>query len=94
MTDHHCIKHYQKAPQTLQEEETVLPEFPETTLDLASYQAYLMDMGMSDTQAQEFIQTLWHIVATFVDMGWGIEATQSALRQIAQGDINKTQQNQ
>lgn len=94
MTDHHHTENSDTTLNLIQQDEDTPPSSPETGLDLASYQAYLMDMGMSDTQAQEFIQILWHIVATFVDMGWGIEATQSALRQIAQDDINKTQQNQ
>lgn len=94
MTDHHHTEYSDTTLNPIHQGEDTPPSSPETALDLASYQAYLMDMGMSDTQAQEFIQTLWHIVATFVDMGWGIEATQSALRQIAQDDINKTLQNQ
>ena len=94
MTDHHHTEYSDTTLSPILQDEDTSTSPPETALDLASYQAYLMDMGMSDTQAQEFIQTLWHIVATFVDMGWGIEATQSALRQIAQDDINKTQQNQ
>lgn len=84
MTDHHCIKHYQKAPQTLQEEETVLPEFPETTLDIEKYQSYLEGIDVSEEQAQEFLETLWNMMQTMVNMGLGLEGAQLYLDQCEQ----------
>lgn len=64
--------------------------YDETTLDISEYQAYLKDMGLTDEQAQEYLRTLWYIVATFVDMGWGVEATQSILQQMAQDSFQET----
>ena len=54
-------------------------DFQALTLDIDTYQALLDDPELSEDQKREFIETIWSIVVQFVDMGFGIEATQLAL---------------
>ena len=53
--------------------------FKALTLDIDTYQALLDDPELSDDQKREFLETIWSIVVQFVDMGFGVEATQLAL---------------
>lgn len=49
------------------------------SLDTEYYQSMLDGMDISKEQKQEFIEALWQIVVTFVDLGFGIESTQQAI---------------
>lgn len=48
--------------------------------DEAEFQHFINDMNIPDEQKTEFLETLWNIVVTFVDLGFGMEAAQHALR--------------
>lgn len=52
---------------------------PALELDSAHYQQFLDDADITDAQKRELIETLWTIVIQFVDLGFGIEATQRAI---------------
>ncbi len=52
--------------------------FKTLTLDVDYYQSFLEDPQLSDDQKHELIETLWTIMVQFVDLGFGIEATQLA----------------
>jgi len=54
---------------------------PALTIDYALYESYLEDSDMSDAQKREFIETLWSIVVSFVDLGFGVHALQLACEQ-------------
>nr|WP_319514360.1 hypothetical protein [uncultured Cohaesibacter sp.] len=55
---------------------------PVLELDVAYFQTYLDDTDTPESQKQEFLAVLWNIMVTFVDMGFGIEATQQAMQSI------------
>lgn len=44
------------------------------------FQRLIDDVNIPDEQKREFLKTLWNIVVTFVDLGFGMEATQQAMR--------------
>ncbi len=52
------------------------------TLDVEKYEHYLANADMTEAEKQEFLQALWDIIVSFVDMGFGIEPTQTACGQM------------
>lgn len=54
-------------------------DWPALQLDVEYYQAFLDDADIPDEQKKELIETLWNIVVTFVDLGFGIEPVQQAI---------------
>lgn len=51
---------------------------PSLTIDWDLYLSHLEDSDMSDDQKRDFIQTLWNIVVSFVDLGFDIHPLQQA----------------
>ncbi|MCV9960289.1 hypothetical protein OIU34_00100 [Pararhizobium sp. BT-229] len=49
---------------------------PFVTLDVARYQALFDDSDLSPAQKEEFAQSLWSIVITFVELGFGVHPLQ------------------
>ncbi|RLJ20759.1 hypothetical protein DJ030_06355 [bacterium endosymbiont of Escarpia laminata] len=45
-------------------------------LDPDEYRHYLEEFDMTEAQQNELLQTLWHIMSAFVDMGWGLDSVQ------------------
>ena len=54
---------------------------PALTIDWDLYGAYLENSDLSEAQQRDFIETLWSIVVSFVDLGFGIHPIQQALEQ-------------
>ncbi|MFQ6550648.1 hypothetical protein AADZ90_022130 [Aestuariibius sp. 2305UL40-4] len=52
-------------------------DLPKLTLDWDAYLPLLEDEDIPEEQKRELIKTLWLIVVTFVDLGFGIETTQT-----------------
>jgi hypothetical protein len=48
------------------------------TLDYALYERYLADSGLSDAEKREFLDALWSIIVSFVDLGFGVHPLQQA----------------
>jgi len=48
------------------------------TIDYDLYARYLEDSDLSDDQKREFIETLWSVIVSFVDLGFGIHPLQQA----------------
>ena len=46
-------------------------------LDPDKYRAYLANMEMTEAQQDEFLETLWNIMRTFVEIGWGLDSVQT-----------------
>jgi len=51
---------------------------PRLEIDWALYASMLEDMEASEEEKRELIAILWNIVVAFVDLGFGISATQQA----------------
>lgn len=49
---------------------------PSLGVDWAFYAHYLEDSDLSDEEKREFIETLWSIVTSFVDLGFGLHPAQ------------------
>lgn len=45
-------------------------------VDVKRYQSFLDQSGLSDEQKEEFLQALWSIIVTFVDLGFGVHPLQ------------------
>lgn len=56
----------------------VRPDPPNLRIDWELYGAYLEDSDLTEEEKREFIQTLWTIVVSFVDLGFGIHPVQQA----------------
>lgn len=52
--------------------------WPALTIDYALYEQYLDDADLSEEQKREFIETLWNIIVSFVDLGFGVHPLQQA----------------
>lgn len=63
------------APQLQEHEQGFAP----LTLDVELYQSYIDDPSMSEADKRELIETLWSIMLSFVDLGFGIHPLQQAL---------------
>jgi hypothetical protein len=49
---------------------------PILTVDVEKYQAYLDGSGLTSEQKEEFLQALWSIVVSFVELGFGVHPLQ------------------
>ena len=49
---------------------------PSLTVDVEKYQAYLDGSGMTDAEKEEFLQALWSIIVSFVELGFGVHPLQ------------------
>ncbi len=45
-------------------------------IDWRVYEEYLEDESLSEDQRQEFLEGLWHIIVSFVDMGFELHPVQ------------------
>ena len=52
------------------------PARPILTVDVERYQEYLDGTDITDAQKEEFLQALWSMVVTFVEMGFGVHPLQ------------------
>ncbi|MCY0149335.1 hypothetical protein OEG84_16870 [Hoeflea sp. G2-23] len=56
---------------------------PALSIDWEFYGTYLDESDLSDDQKREFIETLWSIAVSFVDLGFGIAPVQTGCEQNA-----------
>lgn len=54
---------------------TVTPK-PTLTVDVERYQAFLDGSDMTEAQKEEFLQALWSIIVSFVELGFGVHPLQ------------------
>ena len=55
-----------------------IPAKPALLVDVERYQAYLDGADMTEAQKAEFLQSLWMIVVSFVELGFGVHPLQDA----------------
>ena len=51
---------------------------PTLSIDVARYQEYLDGSDLTPEQKEEFLQAVWSIVVTFVELGYGVHPLQEA----------------
>lgn len=49
---------------------------PTMTVDVERYQSFLDESDMSQAEKEEFLQTLWQIIVSFVELGYGVHPLQ------------------
>ncbi|WP_171136517.1 hypothetical protein [Ruegeria sp. HKCCC1038] len=49
---------------------------PTMTVDVERYQKYLEESDMSAAEKEEFLQSLWQIIVSFVELGYGVHPLQ------------------
>ncbi|MBY3476175.1 hypothetical protein RWK44_05370 [Rhizobium sp. 25PS6] len=59
---------------------------PVVTVDVDRYQFWLEGTELSPSQKEEVMQSLWLIVMTFVELGFGVHPAQSAYASNSTGD--------
>ena len=64
--------------------------FSVPAFDPAEYDEFFEGDDMTDEQKRELLEIIWSIVVTFVDLGFGIEATQQALASALLPESNET----
>lgn len=52
-------------------------------LDTEKYRQYVDEFDIPDERKLELLQTLWWIMAAFVDLGFGVDSVQRALPALA-----------
>ena len=55
------------------------PSLPKIKFDPEDYRDEIDEMDLSEEQAIEYLQTLWDIMYTMVNLGWGVESVQNIL---------------
>lgn len=55
-------------------------------LDVAKYRRYVEDLDLTEPQAADFLQTMWFIMSSFVDLGFGVDSVHQALPPSNQGN--------
>jgi hypothetical protein len=46
------------------------------TIDVAKYEEYMRDSGMDAGQREDFLRSIWMVVVTFVELGFGVHPLQ------------------
>lgn len=64
-----------QSPDTSETHESKTP--PQLTIDWDAYGQYLEKSGLSDDQKIALIETLWSIVVSFVDLGFGVRSAEN-----------------
>jgi len=52
------------------------PARPSVGVDVEKYKALLDDPALSEAEKENFLQALWSVVVTFVDLGFGVHPLQ------------------
>lgn len=55
--------------------------------DYGKYQHHLDKFDLTEAQKQELLLTIWNIMTTFVELGFGMDATTFALKSICGEDF-------
>jgi hypothetical protein len=62
------------------------PPKPTLTVDVEKYQAFLDGADMTEAQKEEFLQALWSVIVSFVDLGFGVHPLQAVCVEDADSD--------
>ena len=60
---------------------------PTLTIDWELYGKYLDESDLSDAEKREFLETLWSIVVSFVDLGFGVHPLQQVTENICEQQV-------
>ena len=57
-------------------------------LDVKKYQSHMEEFDLTEEQKAELLETLWSIMAAFVDLGFGTDAVQYLFRDNGPNSLN------
>lgn len=57
-------------------------------LDVKKYQRHVEDFDLTEEQKVELLETLWSIMAAFVDLGFGRDSVQCIFQSIGSNSLN------
>lgn len=60
---------------------------PTLTIDWETYGKYLDESDLSDAEKREFLETIWAIVVSAVDLGFGVHPVQQAAGDICEQQV-------
>ena len=58
-----------------------------TPFDPEEFRCYLEHTGLSEEQQNEYLKVLWSIMATFVELGFGVDSVQQVLPALEEKDL-------
>ena len=64
----------------------IMPPKRSLTVDVEKYQAFLDGSDMTDAQKEEFLQGMWSIIVSFVELGFGVHPLQEVCGKTAEID--------
>lgn len=59
---------------------------PSLSVDWEVYADYLKESDLSDNEKREFIETIWYIVVSFVDLGFDVKSPDQIDANVSQED--------
>jgi len=68
-------------------EESSSGGFKPLTFNPDEFAQFVVDQNLSDEQATALLATIWEIMVAFVDLGFGVSTTQSAVGRLASHSI-------
>ena len=60
---------------------------PTLTVDWRAYTHFLEESDLTETEKQEFIETIWSIVVGFIDLGFKVESPVSSCGKDAEANV-------
>lgn len=57
------------------------------------YRHHVQEFGLTQAQEDELLETLWHIMSTMVDIGWGVDNIQIMLPKLFNRESNDDKNN-
>lgn len=62
---------------------------PVVSVDVEKYKAFLDGSDMTESQKEEFLQALWSIVVTYVELGFGVHPLQQVCDDGSESDPDR-----
>ncbi|MGJ8528601.1 hypothetical protein [Maritalea sp.] len=59
---------------------------PSLSIDWEVYADYLIDSDLTDNEKREFIEAIWYIVVSFVDLGFDVKSPDQIDANVSQED--------
>lgn len=56
--------------------------YPVAEFDAENYRHHLEEFDLTQDQQNELLETLWHIMSTMVDIGWGVDNVQRMIPEL------------
>lgn len=82
------MKNITTIPETKAEETVPIKATGSLPLDVKKYQHHMEEFDLTEEQRIELLQTIWSIMAAFVDIGFGVDAVQYIFRDNSRNSLD------